>query len=85
MPADKAYDSNALRKLIADISAQAVIPSNRSHTLAIPHDFTVYKHRNRIGRCLNRLKHFHRFATRYDGRTIHFAGFAHPAATMIWL
>lgn len=83
--ADKAYDSNAFRTLIAGIGAEAVIPSNRSRTCLIPHDATAYKHRNRIERCFNRLKHFRRFATRYDRRTLHFAGFVHIAALMIWL
>lgn len=83
--ADKAYDSNALRALIADIGAAAVIPSNRCRKLAIPHDTAIYKHRNRIERCFNKLKHFRRFATRYERRTIHFAGFVHLAAAMIWL
>lgn len=83
--ADKAYDSNALRALIADMNAAAVIPSNRSRKILIPHDAGVYKHRNRIERCFNRLKHFRRFATRYDRRTVHFTGFVHLAAAMIWL
>lgn len=83
--ADKAYDSNALRALIASMGAAAVIPSNRSRMLLIPHDAGTYKHRNRIERCFNRLKHFRRFATRYDRRTIHFTGFVHLAAAMIWL
>ena len=51
----------------------------------IPHDTDASKHRNRIERCFNRLKHFRRFATRYDRRTIHFTGFVHLAAAMIWL
>jgi transposase len=83
--ADKAYDSNALRALIADMGATAVIPSNRCRKIAIPHDATIYKHRNQIERCFNRLKHYRRFATRYDRRTAHFAGFVHLAAAMIWL
>ena len=74
-----------MRALVADTGAQAVIPSNRCRKLPIPHDATVYKHRNRIERCFNRLKHFRRFATRYDRRTIHFTGFPHLAAIMIWL
>jgi len=83
--ADKAYDSNTLRAAIASMGAAAVIPSNRSRKVAIPHDATTYRHRNRIERCFSRLKHFRRFATRYDRRTTHFAGFAHLAAAMIWL
>lgn len=83
--ADKASDSNALCSLIADMGAKPVIPSKCSRTLAIPHDIAVYKHRNRIERCFNRFKHFRRFATRYDRRTIHVTGFAHLAAAMIWM
>lgn len=83
--ADKAYDANALRATIAAMGAEAVIPSNRTRKIAIPHDATLYKHRNRIERCFNRLKHFRRFATRYERRTIHFRGFAMLAAATIWL
>lgn len=83
--ADKAYDSNALRTIIAAIGATAVTPSNRTRKILIPHDAVAYKHRNRIERCFNRLKHFRRFATRYDRRTIHFTGFVHLAAAMIWM
>jgi len=83
--ADKAYDSKALRTIIADMNAEAVIPSNRSRKIIIPHDATTYKQRNRIERCFNRLKHFRRFATRYDRRSIHFHGFVHLAAAMIWM
>ena len=83
--ADKAYDSNALRALIAKMGAEAVIPSNRTRKVAIPHDAAIYRHRNRIERCFNKLKHFRRIATRYDRRTIHFSGFVLLAATMIWM
>lgn len=83
--ADKAYDSNALRAIIAQMGAEAVIPSNRTRKIAIPHDGLAYKQRNRIERCFNRLKHFRRFATRYERRTVHFIGFALLAAAMIWL
>jgi transposase len=83
--ADKAYDSNALRAIIAEMEAEAVIPSNRTRKIAIPHDPVAYKHRNRIERCFNKFKHFRRFATRYERRAIHFRGFVLLAASMIWL
>lgn len=83
--ADKAYDSNALRMLIAGMGATAVVPSNRNRKVIIPHDATAYRQRNRIERCFCHLKHFRRFATRYDRRSAHFAGFIHLAAAMIWL
>ena len=83
--ADKAYDSNDLRAFIAEMGAQAVIPSNRSRKVLIPHDETAYKERNRIERCFNKLKHFRRFATRYERRAIHYLAFVHLAAAMLWL
>jgi len=83
--ADKAYDGNDLRDRIAAMNATAVIPAKRNRKVAIPHDVGVYTHRNQIERCFSRLKHFRRFATRYDRRTVHFTGFVHLAAAMIWL
>ena len=83
--ADKAYDGNDLRAQIAEMHAEAVIPSKRNRKIAIPHDAGIYRHRNQIERCFSRLKHFRRFATRYDRRTTHFTGFVHLAAAMIWL
>jgi transposase len=83
--ADKAYDSNGLREMIAQMDAQAVIPSKHNRKVFIPHDIALYKQRNRIERCFSRLKHFRRFATRYDRRAIHFTGFIHLAAAMMWL
>jgi transposase len=83
--ADKAYDTNDFRQLIADAGMLAVIPSRRSRKVQIPHDATLYKTRNRIERCFNKLKHFRRFATRFDRRAIHFLAFIHLAAAMIWM
>ncbi len=83
--ADKAYDSNDLRDCIAAMKAQAVIQSKRNRKLFIPHDVEIYKHRNRIERCFNRLKHFCRFATRYDRLAKHFLAFIHIAASMLWM
>ena len=83
--ADKAYDSNDFRNTVADAGMLAVIPSTRSRKVHIPHDITLYKTRNRIERCFNKLKHFRRFATRFDRRAVHFLSFIHLAAAMIWM
>jgi transposase len=83
--ADKAYDSNNFRKILADADMIAVIPSNRSRKVAIPHDASLYKTRNCIERCFNKLKHFRRFATRFDRHANHFLAFIHLAAAMIWM
>ncbi|MGQ3075827.1 MAG: IS5 family transposase [Ferrovibrionaceae bacterium] len=83
--ADKAYDNNDLWQAIADMGAEAVIPSTRSRKNPISHDRGIYKQRNLIERCFNKLKHFRRFATRYDRRVHHFLAFIHLAASIIWL
>jgi transposase len=45
----------------------------------------AYRLRNRIERCFNKLKHFRRFATRYDRLASHFLAFIQLAAAMIWM
>lgn len=62
--ADTAYDSNALRTLMKAMKAKAVIPSNPTRRHLTRHDQVMYRLRNTIERCFNRLKHFRRFATR---------------------
>jgi len=62
--AEKAYDSSTIR----DVGMQAVTPSNRSRKTIIPHDPVLYRERNHIERCFNKLKYFRRLATRYDRR-----------------
>jgi transposase len=82
--ADAAYDSRALRKIIDTMGAIAVIPSNPTRKHPFSHDRAIYRRRNRIERCFNKLKHFRRLATRYDRRAIYFLSFIHLASAMIW-
>jgi transposase len=83
--ADRAYDSNAIRARVAEVGAEAVIPATRSRKIAIPHDRTAYRLRNRIERFINKLKHFRRIATRFCRRAIHFLACIHLASAMIWM
>jgi transposase len=83
--ADKAYDSNALRTIVAEIGAEAVIPCNPTRKTLIPYDFEAYKARNLIERCFNKLKHFRRIATRYDRRALYFLSFVQIACAMLWM
>ena len=83
--ADKAYDNNALRELIGNAEAAAVIPSLGSRKVHIPHDKAADKLRNRIERFFNKLKHFRHIATRYDRRAVHFLAALHLASAMIWM
>jgi transposase len=83
--ADTAYDSNALREVIRTIGAEAVIPSHPKRTHPFPLNKRLYKTRNRIERCFNKLKHFRRLATRFDRRAIHFLALLHLAGAMLWM
>jgi transposase len=82
--ADKAYDANSLRRLLADQGVKAVIPSTASRNRTIPYSKTAYRQRNLIERMFARLKDFRRIATRYDKLARNFLAGALVAATVIW-
>jgi transposase len=44
--ADKAYDANSLRQLLADQRGRAVIPSTASRSQSIPYSKRLYRQRN---------------------------------------
>src|SRR5262249_37415091 len=54
--ADKAYDANSLRKLLAEQGAKAVIPSTTSRSQPIPYSKRLYRQRNLIERMFARKK-----------------------------
>jgi transposase len=70
--ADKGYDSGAILEHIEAMGAVAVIPPKANRKQQRSYDKTLYKQRNRIERCFSRLKHFRRFATRYEKLKAHF-------------
>ena len=66
MLADKGYDSDGFRAAVAERGAEAVIPSSRSRSQAIPYDKHLYKERNLVERFINKIKQYRRIATRYE-------------------
>jgi transposase len=82
--ADKAYDANSLRQLLANQGAKAVIPSTASRNQPIPYNKAIYRQRNLIERMFARLKDFRRVATRYDKLARNFLAGAIIAATVVW-
>lgn len=63
--ADKGYDSTEIVNKVESLGAVAVIPPRRHWKQPRSYDRELYKQRNLIERCFNRLKQFRRFATRY--------------------
>lgn len=72
--ADTAYDSDAIRQLIADRGAVAVIPNNPSRANKHPLDrhlyaqrhLVEYAQRHLVEYCFSKLKQFRRVATRFE-------------------
>lgn len=62
MIADKGYDSTEIVTTIQALGAVAVIPPRRHWKQPRSYDRALYKQRNLIERCFNRLKHFRRFS-----------------------
>jgi transposase len=83
--ADKGYDANWLRVRVAAVGAEAVIPSTRSRSQAIPYDKHIYQERNLVERFFNKIKHFRRIATRYEKTAISFAAMLFLVGATIWL
>jgi transposase len=63
--ADKAYDTNAFRQLLAERGVLAIIPSSARRKPPIPHKPQIYRQRSRIERMFGRLNDFRRIATPY--------------------
>lgn len=73
--ADTAYDSDALRRLIAAAGALAVIPPTPRRR-NVPHfDPCAYAKRHHIEQTVNKLKQHRRLATRYDKLDASFEAF----------
>ena len=81
--ADKGYDADYIRDAIGE--AEAVIPGRSMRKNPQNYNKDLYKKRNLIERMFNKLKHFRRFATRYDKMAHSFLSFVHIAALKFWL
>lgn len=82
--ADKGYDTNAIRALIAARGAEAVIPSTAQRRAPIPYDRDAYRARNQVERLWCRLKDWRRVATRYDKLAANYLSSALIAATLTY-
>lgn len=83
--ADRAYDSDALRDLLAARGAWANIRPMPNRIHPPPFSGWVYRQRNAVERFFNKLKHFRAIATRYDKRDDNFLASIQLASMRIWL
>lgn len=82
--ADRGYDTNAIRELIAQRGAEAVIPATASRRAPLPYDRHAYRLRNLIERLWCRLKDWRRIATRYDKLAANYLSSALIAAAITY-
>ena len=62
---DKAYDTNAVREMLAEMGIEVTIPSKANRKVPIPHDRYSYKGRHLIENLFVDIKHFRGISTRY--------------------
>jgi transposase len=82
--ADRGYDSDAIRRLIAERGAEAVIPPSSPRVRQIPYDRTAYRLRNLVERLWCRLKDWRRVATRHDKLARNYLASVYLAALIIY-
>lgn len=82
--ADRGYDADHLRRLLAERRIEAVIPTTTSRKRPIPYDVTAYRQRNKVERLWARLKDYRRVATRYDKLAANFLAGVHIAAIIAY-
>ena len=84
--ADRGYDANRLRDVIAERGAAPNIPPKANRRFKPPFSRVLYRGRNAIERMFGRMKDFRRIATRYDKLAINFLAAVHLVATLCyWL
>ena len=83
--ADKGYDADPLRELLAAQQVEVVIPSRSGRKQPRDHDRIRYRERNIVERFINKLKWCRRISTRYDKLARRYIAFLHFASTLIWL
>ena len=83
--ADRAFDSDRLRALLALLGAEAVVPPKSNRTKAIDCDAEKYRRRHRVENFFCRIKNFRRIATRYDQTESSYAAMIRMAAIQLAL
>ena len=72
--ADRAYDSDTIRRMIKAAGKEAVIPPRANRVNPADYDKEKYKTRNQAERLFCKLKGYRAVATRYDKLTSMFLG-----------
>ncbi len=83
--ADRGYDADSIRNSMEERGVQPVIPMRKSRKKRVGVDRSLYRLRNLVERCFNKLKNARRVATRYDKTAESFLGFVDITSIRLWL
>ena len=83
--ADRGYDSDALRKKMAERGAWANIKPMPNRVSVPSFSPWLYRYRNLVERFFSKLKHFRAIATRFEKHDANYLGLVKLAATKIWM
>lgn len=83
--ADRAYDSDSLRKDLAARGAWANVKPLQNRREKPVFSSFLYRYRNLVERFFNKLKHFRAVATRYDKTAENFIASVQLASARIWM
>lgn len=82
---DKGYSSRKIRRYLRRRGIRLTIPRRADERRGGSFNKGIYRERNRVERCINRLKQYRRVATRYEKQAVNYLAMLHIAAILIWL
>ena len=82
--ADRGYDADRIRKTMHDRDILTQIPMRKTRKMRVGVDHGLYRLRNMVERCFNKLKNARRVATRYDKTAESYLGFIDIASIRLW-
>ncbi len=83
--ADRSYDSDALRKKMAERGAWANIKPMPNRVNVPSFSPWLYRYRNLVERFFSKLKHFRAIATRFEKHDANYLGLVKLGAARIWM
>ena len=83
--ADRGYDADSIREKMTKRDVLTPIPMRKSRKMRVGVDHGLYKLRNLVERCFNKLKNARRVATRYDKTAESFLGFSDITSIRLWV
>jgi transposase len=82
---DKGYSSGSIRRYLRRRGIRLTIPRKDNERRRGKFDKTIYRQRNWVERCFNRLKQLRRISTRYEKKSENYQAMLTLASILLWL